>query len=247
MLFFLLPATAADMKLIIQIPCLNEEQTLPATLADLPSRIDGVDAIEVLVIDDGSDDRTSAVAKSLGVHHLVRHTTNRGLGRAFRSGLDRALMEGANIIVNTDGDGQYRGQSIQLLVQPILRGEADIVIGDRQTWRNPEFGVVKRLLQRLGSYMVRSLSGVQVPDAVSGFRAISRQGALRLNILSAFSYTVEMIIQAGNKQLTVVSVPVETNPKTRETRLFQDMPQFIRRQATGKIFQVLEQRDGLLA
>ena len=235
MLFFLLPATAADMKLIIQIPCLNEAQTLPATLADLPSRIDGVDAIEVLVIDDGSDDRTSEIAKSLGVHHLVRHTTNRGLGRAFRSGLDRALNEGADIIVNTDGDGQYCGSSIDALIRPILDGRADIVIGDRKTADNPEFGRTKKLLQWLGSYVVRSLSGVNVPDAVSGFRAISRQAALRLNMLSAFSYTIEMVIQTGNKQMTVLSVPVATNPKTRESRLFRNIPQFIARQLVSML------------
>ena len=204
------------MKLIIQIPCLNEEHTLPATLAELPRSINGIDSIEVLVIDDGSDDRTAEIAQLLGVDHIVQHTKNRGLGRAFRSGLDRALAEGADIIVNTDGDGQYRGQSVEQLVQPILRGEADIVIGDRQTSSKPEFSRLKKLLQSLGSHVVRSLSGVQVPDAVSGFRAMSREGALRLNILSAFSYTVEMIIQSGNKKLTVVSVPVLTNPKTRE-------------------------------
>lgn len=223
------------MKLIIQIPCLNEEQTLPATLAELPDHIPGVDLIEVLVIDDGSDDRTSAVAASLGVKHIVRHTTNCGLGRAFRSGLDRALKEGADVIVNTDGDGQYRGCSIEALITPILEGRADIVIGDRDTRNNPEFGRIKKLLQWLGSYVVRSLSGIDVPDAVSGFRAISRKSALRLNVLSAFSYTVEMIIQAGNKQMTVLSVPVETNPATRESRLFRNVPEFIARQLVGML------------
>ena len=223
------------MKLIIQIPCLNEEQTLPATLADLPRRIEGVDAIEVLVVDDGSRDRTIEVARSMGVTHIVRHTTNRGLGRAFRSGLDRALIEGADIIVNTDGDGQYSGGSIEALIRPILDGRADIVIGDRRTATNPQFSKSKKLLQWLGSYVVRSLSGVNIPDAVSGFRAISRQAALRLNILSAFSYTVEMIIQAGNKQMTVVSVPVDTNPQTRESRLFRNIPQFIARQLVGML------------
>lgn len=227
--------SGADVKLVIQIPCLNEEHTLPATLADLPRRLDGVDAIEVLVIDDGSDDRTVEVARSLGVHHIVRHTANCGLGRAFRSGLDRALREGADIIVNTDGDGQYRGSSIEALIRPILDGRADIVIGDRGTATNPEFGRSKKFLQWLGSYVVRSLSGVQVPDAVSGFRAISRQAALRLNILSAFSYTVEMIIQAGNKQMNVLSVAVETNPRTRESRLFRNIPQFVSRQLVAML------------
>jgi glycosyltransferase involved in cell wall biosynthesis len=222
-------------KLIIQIPCLNEEQTLPATLADLPRSIAGIDTIEILVIDDGSDDRTSEVAQSLGVNHIVRHTSNRGLGRAFSSGLDRCLKEGADIIVNTDGDGQYSGSCVEDLVRPILENRADIVIGDRDTANNPEFGKGKKFFQWLGSYVVRSLSGVKVPDAVSGFRAISRQAALRLNVLSAFSYTVEMIIQAGNKQMSVLSVPVTTNPKTRESRLFNNLPQFIGRQMVGML------------
>lgn len=223
------------MKLIIQIPCLNEEQTLAATVNELPHNIEGVDCIEVLVIDDGSDDRTVEVAKSLGVKHIVRHTTNRGLGRAFSSGLDRALKEGADIIVNTDGDGQYCGSSVDDLIRPILDDRADIVIGDRQTAKNPEFGRGKKFLQWLGSYVVRTLSGVKVPDAVSGFRAVSREAALRLNVLSAFSYTIEMIIQAGNKQMTVLSVPVNTNPKTRESRLFSNIPQFIGRQLVGML------------
>jgi len=223
------------MKLIIQIPCLNEEHTLPATVADLPRRVEGVDTIEFLVIDDGSDDRTAEVARELGVHHLVRHTINQGLGRAFRSGLDRALKEGADIIVNTDGDGQYRGDSIAELIRPILENRADIVIGDRQTASNPEFGPAKKFLQWFGSYVVRSLSGVKVPDAVSGFRAVSRAAALKLNVLSTFSYTIEMIIQAGNRQLNVVSIPVRTNPKTRESRLFRNVPQFIARQLVSML------------
>jgi glycosyltransferase involved in cell wall biosynthesis len=224
-----------NVKLIIQIPCLNEEQTLPATLAELPRHIDGVSVIEYLVVDDGSDDRTVDVATSLGVHHIVRHTTNQGLGRAFRAGMDYALKAGADIIVNTDGDGQYRGSSVEALIRPIVEGRADIVIGDRQTAKNPEFTKTKKFLQWLGSHVVRSLSGVQVPDAVSGFRAISRQAALKLNVLSSFSYTIEMIIQAGNKQLTVLSVPVETNPKTRESRLFRNIPHFVSRQLVSML------------
>ena len=223
------------MKLIIQIPCLNEEMTLPATLAELPRQIAGVDLIEYLVVDDGSDDQTLEVARSLGVHHIVRHTTNKGLGRAFRSGLDYALKAGADIIVNTDGDGQYRGSSVDALIRPILDGRADIVIGDRGTANNQEFTRFKKALQWLGSYVVRSLSGVEVPDAVSGFRAISREAALKLNVLSSFSYTIEMIIQAGNKQLTVLSVPVDTNPKTRESRLFRNIPQFVSRQLVSML------------
>lgn len=223
------------MKLIIQIPCLNEEKTLPATVADLPKSIEGIDEIEVLVIDDGCTDRTTEVARELGVDHVYTHKTNQGLGRAFRSGLDNALKLGADIIVNTDGDGQYCGSDIPALIQPILSDEADIVIGDRRTAGNPEFSLIKRCLQWLDSHVVRSLSGTQVPDAVSGFRAISRSAAIRLNILSKFSYTVEMIIQAGNKQLNVVSVAIQTNAMTRKSRLFQNTPQFVSRQLVSMI------------
>lgn len=223
------------MKLIIQIPCLNEEQTLPATLAELPSDIAGVDNIEILVIDDGSTDQTVEVATAQGVHHVLRHTDNQGLGRAFRTGLDAALKLDADIIVNTDGDGQYCGGDIPKLIAPILAGEADIVVGDRRTANNTEFGFTKKCLQWLGSYLVRSLSGTDLPDAVSGFRAISRKSAIRLNILSKFSYTVEMLIQAGNKQMSVVSVPVRTNPQTRESRLFASIPQFVSQQLVSMI------------
>ncbi|MEM1110314.1 MAG: glycosyltransferase family 2 protein [Pseudomonadota bacterium] len=222
-------------KLIIQIPCLNEAETLPATLADLPREIEGVDKIEVLVIDDGSQDDTSGVAAALGVEHIYRHKTNQGLGKAFGAGLDRALKLGADIIVNTDGDGQYVGADLPLLISPILAGEADIVIGDRQTQFNPEFSSGKKFLQWLGSRLVRSLSGTNVPDAVSGFRAISAPAAVRLNILSKFSYTVEMIIQAANKGMAIASVPVRTNPKTRESRLFRNVPQFIARQLVSMV------------
>lgn len=223
------------MKLIIQIPCLNEEQTLPATLAELPREIPGIDKIEVLVIDDGSTDNTVQVAKSHGVDHIYSHKSNQGLGRAFRAGLDYALKQGADIVVNTDGDGQYCGADIPKLVAPIMAGKADIVIGDRQTASHPEFGFLKKCLQHLGSHVVRSLSGTSVPDAVSGFRAISRRAAMRLNVLSKFSYTVEMIIQAGNKQMAVASVPIRINPKTRESRLFRNIPQFVGQQLVGML------------
>jgi len=222
-------------KLIIQIPCLNEEETLPATLAELPRKIPGVDTIEILVVDDGSDDNTSIVAKSLGVDHICRHKTNQGLGKAFRTGLDNALKLGADIIVNTDGDGQYAGADIPTLIQPILSGQADIVIGDRQTAKSAEFGLAKKFLQWLGSHLVRSLSGTDIPDAVSGFRAITSEAAIKLNILSKFSYTVEMIIQAANKDLTITSVPIRTNPKTRDSRLFKNIPQFIARQLVAMV------------
>jgi glycosyltransferase involved in cell wall biosynthesis len=218
------------LKLIIQIPCLNEELTLPSTLADLPKHIEGVDVIETLIVDDGSRDRTVEIAKELGVDHVVRHNTNQGLGKAFRAGMDASLRLGADIIVNTDGDNQYCGDDIPKLIGPILNHKADIVIGDRQVANNTEFSFYKKCMQWLGSRMVRSLSGTKVPDAVSGFRAISRGAALRLNILSTFSYTVEMVIQAGNKQMTIVSLPIRTNVKTRESRLFKSIPHFMAHQ-----------------
>ena len=215
------------MKLVIQIPCFNEGDHLPETLAALPRAIDGIDAIEYLVIDDGSRDGTSEVAKKLGVHHIVRHRTNRGLAAAFRSGLDRALREGADIIVNTDADNQYDGRDIAALVAPIVRGEADIVVGDRGVRDNQHFGPIKRRLQRLGSATVRTLSRTKISDAVSGFRAISREAAQRINITSDFSYTTEMLIQAGRKRMAVMSVPVRTNGAVRPSRLFRSIPHFI--------------------
>jgi len=215
------------MKLVIQIPCFNEGDHLPETLAALPRAIDGVDAIEYLVVDDGSSDGTSEVARRLGVHHVVRHRTNRGLAAAFRSGLERALREGADIIVNTDADNQYDGRDIAALVRPIIDGQADIVVGDRGVRDNAHFGPVKRRLQRLGSATVQRLSRTRIPDAVSGFRAISRDAAQRINITSDFSYTTEMLIQAGRKRMAVVSVPVRTNGAVRPSRLFRSIPHFI--------------------
>jgi glycosyltransferase involved in cell wall biosynthesis len=222
-------------KVLIQIPCLNEEQTLPATLADIPRSIPGVDTVEILVIDDGSTDDTVAVARAHGVDHIHSNLCNRGLGPTFATGLDLCLKYGADIIVNTDGDGQYKGGDIPRLIAPILAGSADIVVGDRQTHRNPEFSYWRKWLQWLGSKVVRSLSGTSVPDAVSGFRAISRDAAIRLNILSRFSYTVEMIIQAGNKDMTIASIPIDTNPKQRESRLFRNAPQFIAQQLVSMV------------
>lgn len=215
------------MKLIIQIPCYNEGDHLPDTIAALPRAIDGIDTIEFLVIDDGSRDDTSEVARRLGVHHVVRHRTNRGLAAAFRSGLDRALREGADIVVNTDADNQYDGRDIAALVAPVVKGEADIVVGDRGVCSNAHFGPVKRRLQRLGSATVGRLSKTRIPDAVSGFRALSREAAQRINITSDFSYTTEMLIQAGRKRMAVVSVPVRTNGAVRPSRLFRSIPQFI--------------------
>jgi len=220
------------MKLIVQIPCLNEEQTLPATISAIPREIPGIDKVEILVIDDGSKDRTAEVALELGVDHVLIHRRNMGLARSFRTGLDRCLALGADIIVNTDADNQYNGGDIAALVQPILAGIADVVVGDRQTHNIEHFSPAKKLLQRFGSYVVRKFSGVNVPDAVSGFRAISRDAAFRLNIVSPFSYTLEMLIQVGAKGVAVASVPVRTNPKTRDSRLFSSTFHFIERSAS---------------
>jgi glycosyltransferase involved in cell wall biosynthesis len=223
------------MKLIIQIPCYNEEGALAATLADLPRRVEGVDRVEVLVIDDGSTDRTGEVARRAGADHVVRHTANLGLARAFRSGIEACLRLGADVIVNTDADNQYRGEDVAALIRPVLEGRADIVVGDRQTSGLEHFSPVKRLLQRLGSMVVRRLSGLDVPDAVSGFRALSREAALKTNIVSSFSYTIEMLIQAGHKDLQVSHVPVGVNRVHRRSRLFQSLPQFIERSAATMV------------
>ncbi len=217
-------------KLIIQIPCLNEASTLPVTLAALPRTIEGIDRIEFLVVDDGSSDGTSDVARQYGVHHIVRHRGNRGLAAAFQSGLDAALAAGADIIVNTDADGQYAGKDLVALVAPILAQQADIVIGDRNVTQNVHFGQGKRALQWLGSAVVRQLSRTSVADAVSGFRAMSRTAAQSITITTEFSYTTDMLIQAGRKRLRIVSVPVNTERTERPSRLFSSVPQFISRQ-----------------
>ena len=214
-------------KLIIQIPCFNEAEALPATVAALPKSIPGIDEIETLVIDDGSTDGTAEVARRHGVQHIVRHRRNRGLAAAFQSGLDTALAAGADIIVNTDADGQYRGEDIAVLVAPVVAGEADIVIGDRGVGRNEHFHPVKRQLQRLGSMVVRRLSRTKVTDAVSGFRAISRDAAQRITITTEFSYTTDMLIQSGRKPMAIASVPIRTNSTERPSRLFKSIPQFI--------------------
>lgn len=223
------------MKLIVQIPCYNEESTLSKTIADIPRQIKGVDRVELLIIDDGSTDQTIAVAKKLGVDHIVRNKQNLGLARTFRKGMDECLKRGADIIVNTDGDNQYYGGDIPDLVKPIINGTAEVVIGDRQTDKIPHFSLLKKILQKLGSATVRKLSGTDVPDTVSGFRAFSREAAIRLNIISPFSYTIETIIQAGKKHMAVASVPVRTNEKTRESRLFKSIPKFIERQLSSMI------------
>jgi glycosyltransferase involved in cell wall biosynthesis len=216
-------------KLIIQIPCYNEAQTLPITLAELPRHIDGIDNIEILVIDDGSTDNTVDVAVQHGVHHVVRLNKNKGLATGFMSGLDACLRLGADIIVNTDADNQYSGADITALVQPILQHRADLVIGDRNTAAIQHFSWAKKRLQWLGSWFIRQLSGTSVPDATSGFRAMSREAALRMNVLSRFTYTLETIIQAGKKNLAIAHVPVATNPKLRESRLFSGNWSYIKK------------------
>jgi glycosyltransferase involved in cell wall biosynthesis len=215
------------MKLIIQIPCLNEEQTLPQTVRDLPTAIPGVDQIEILVVDDGSTDRTAAVARELGVQHVLSLGRRCGLARAFAAGLQEALALGADIIVNTDADNQYCGADIPKLIEPILHGHADMVIGCRPIDGHPEFSPVKKLLQKLGSQVLRSLSQTTVRDAASGFRAYSRATAQRIFIHSRFSYCMETLIQAGNLRLHVVSVDIGVNRKTRESRLFRSLPEYI--------------------
>jgi glycosyltransferase involved in cell wall biosynthesis len=217
------------MKLIIQIPCFDEEATLPGTLADLPREIEGVDAVEWLVIDDGSTDRTVEVAREHGVDHIVRLTNNRGLAAAFQAGLDASLKLGADIIVNTDADNQYYGGDIPKLVAPILAGDADMVIGDRETDQIEHFSPLKKRLQRLGSAVVRRASGTNVPDTTSGFRAYNREAALQMQVVSKFTYTLESIIQAGKMLVAVDHVPIRTNEKTRESRLFPSMWAYVRR------------------
>ena len=217
------------MKLIIQIPCLNEEATLPATIADLPRQIEGIDAIELLVIDDGSTDRTVAVARECGVEHVVRLTNNKGLAAGFQAGLDACLKLGADIVVNTDADNQYRGADVAKLVAPILAGDADMVVGDRQVSQIDHFSGSKKVLQRIGSWVVRRLSGTEITDSTSGFRAYNREAALQLSVVDNYTYTLESLIQAGKMLIAVDQVTVATNPKTRESRLFDSTGAYVRR------------------
>ncbi|HEX6115885.1 MAG TPA: glycosyltransferase family 2 protein [Solirubrobacterales bacterium] len=221
------------MKLIIQIPCLNEESTLPRTLAELPREVGGFDEVEWLVIDDGSTDRTVAVARERGVDHIVRLAGNRGLANAFQAGLDAALKLGADVIVNTDADNQYRASDIPKLVAPILAGDADLVVGDRRTQTIEHFSGAKKLLQRLGSWVVRRASGTDVPDTTSGFRAYNREAAISLQVVSSFTYTLESLIQAGKMLVAVDHVEVGTNEKLRESRLFPSTSSYVRRNAVS--------------
>lgn len=221
------------MKLAIQIPCLNEEQTLPLVLNGIPKHIPGIDEIFIIIVDDGSTDRTVEIAKAHGVKHFVRHARNRGLGRSFHDGVEKALELGADIIVNTDGDNQYPQNRIGDLVQPILAGQADIVIADRQTHTIEHFSPFKKFLQKFGSNIVNIAAGTNIPDAASGFRAYSKDALLQLNTITRFSYCMETIIQAGNKRLAIVSIPVSTNAPTRPSRLFKSMREHVFKSAAA--------------
>src|SRR5437763_7346289 len=232
------------MKLIIQIPCLNEEETLPITLADLPREVAGFDTVEWLVVDDGSTDRTIDVAREHGVDHIVRLTNNKGLAAGFQAGLDACLKLGADVIVNTDADNQYYGDDIPKLVAPILEGRADMVVGDREVMTIAHFSPLKKALQRLGSWVVRQASETDVPDTTSGFRAYNREAAMQMAVVSKFTYTLETIIQAGKLLVATDTVPIRTNPKTRESRLFPSMWAYVRRN-TVSIFRIYAQYEPL--
>jgi glycosyltransferase involved in cell wall biosynthesis len=232
------------MKLIIQIPCFNEEAQLPVTLSRIPRRVAGFDEVEWLIVDDGSTDRTVEVARAHGVDHVVRLTNHKGLAAAFQAGLDAGLKLGADVIVNTDADNQYEGQDIPKLVAPILRGEADMVVGDRQVGTIEHFSGPKKVLQRLGSWIVRQASSTEIPDTTSGFRAYNREAALSMQAVSKFTYTLETIIQAGKLLVAVDHVPIRTNPKTRESRLFPSTASYVRRNALS-IFRIYSQYQPL--
>ncbi|MCI0521383.1 MAG: glycosyltransferase family 2 protein [Chloroflexi bacterium] len=215
------------MKLLIQIPCYNEAETLPVTLQALPRSLPGIDRIEILIIDDGSADDTARVAQAYGVDHIVRLPHHMGLAAGFVAGLEACVQRGADIIVNTDADNQYKAEDIQRLIAPILDGRADIVVGDRGVATLQTFSPAKRFLQRLGSWVIAQAAGARTPDATSGFRAISREAALRTLVLSEYSYTLETLIQAGSRRMAILSVPVRTNPQTRPSRLMRNMPHYL--------------------
>lgn len=217
------------MKLIIQIPCYNEAETLEIALNDLPKHIDGIDEIEYLIINDGSEDNTVGVAAAWGVHHIVSFTCNKGLARGFMAGLEECLRQGADIIVNTDADNQYCGEDIEKLVRPILEGKADIVIGERPIDQTEHFSPLKKKLQHLGSWVVRRASKTDIPDAPSGFRAFSREAALHLNVVNEYTYTLETIVQAGRNKMSIISVPIRTNGELRPSRLFHSMFGYIKK------------------
>jgi glycosyltransferase involved in cell wall biosynthesis len=231
-------------KLIIQIPCFDEEETLPVTLADLPREVPGFDVVEWLVVDDGSTDRTVEVAREHGVDHIVRLTNNKGLAAGFQAGLDASLKLGADVVVNTDADNQYYGPDIVKLVEPIMKGDADMVVGDREVKNIEHFSPLKKSLQRVGSWVVRQASQTTVPDTTSGFRAYNREAAIQMVVVSKFTYTLETIIQAGKMLVAVDHVPIRTNPKTRDSRLFPSMWSYVRRNSVS-IFRIYAQYEPL--
>jgi glycosyltransferase involved in cell wall biosynthesis len=233
------------MKLVIQIPCFNEEQTLPQTIRDLPKSIPGIDQIEILVVDDGSTDRTVEVARSCGVHHILSLGTNRGLGRAFAMGLEKAVLLHADIVVNTDGDNQYVGADIAKLVEPILQHHADMVVGCRPIVNHPEFGPLKKVLQLFGSWTLRLLSHTNVRDAASGFRAFSKEACKRLVIHTRFSHCMETLIQIGNSHLRVDSVDIRVNSTTRQSRLFKSMPEYLWKSGSTMVTMFIHYRPAL--
>ena len=217
------------MKLIIQIPCYNEAETLEIALNDLPKHIDGIDEIEYLIINDGSKDNTVEVAKNWGVHHVVNFRCNKGLAKGFMAGIDACLSAGADIIVNTDADNQYCGEDIAKLIAPILNGTADIVVGERPIDEIEHFSPIKKKLQHFGSWVVRKASKTNIPDAPSGFRAYSREAAMRLNVVNDYTYTLETIVQAGRNRMAITSVPIRTNPELRKSRLFHSMFGYVKK------------------
>ena len=221
------PCLEIELKLIVQIPCLNEEHTLPETVSDIPREIEGIDEVEILVINDGSTDRTIEVAREAGVDHIITFPRNRGLGYAFRAGFDACLKAGADIIVNTDGDNQYAGWDIAKLVKPIVEGRAEIVIGDRRTDTIEHFSMTKQTLQKMGSRMISRLGNLNIPDVASGFRAYTRNAAIQLSTFTDFDHTAEHVVEAGQKRFAVLSIPIETNPKLRESRLFNNISTFV--------------------
>ena len=232
------------MKLIIQIPCFNEADQLPRTLADLPREVEGFDVVEWLIVDDGSTDETVAVARAHGADHVVRLTNNKGLAAGFQAGLDACLKLGADVVVNTDADNQYYGSDVAKLVRPIVEGRADMVVGDREVTSIPHFSPSKKALQRLGSWVVRQASSTTVPDTTSGFRAYNREAAIQMLVVSKFTYTLETIIQAGKLLVAIDHVPIRTNPETRESRLFPSTWAYVRRNAIS-IFRIYAQYEPL--
>jgi glycosyltransferase involved in cell wall biosynthesis len=230
------------MKLIIQIPCYNEEESLPVTLKYLPRKLEGFSKVEWLIIDDGSTDRTVEVARSLGVDHVVQFKKNKGLAEAFMAGIDACVRNGADIIVNTDADNQYNADDIPALVKPILDGKADYVVGERPIFETAHFSFIKKVLQKLGSWVVRKVSKTTIPDAPSGFRALSREAAMRMNVFNMYTYTIETIIQAGIKNMAIMAVPVRTNEDLRPSRLFKSIPAYIKRSVITmfRVFMIYE-------